>query len=781
MDDLRIRRICRDEFFPKLKIDTEWWGRDLMDERGKGMYAAKLVFVFIAAEYETPQNALNQVWNNGHGGCKGPTVTFLGRSRAVVAVLVQILFVIGNRHQVSLWDGIIPSKEHAKFSVHTTNKYRFKDQVSMLGSNLRGKEFNLTLHWHVMPKTGKITIGVMMVDNHKLLVLMGKGFVMVQNSWSILEKKICTDERDCCCLHAMQYFHGVAPHPMGRTAQSFVKSSAISLFLLSTILFFFLVSPTNPPPPPFPQLPSRSLLQTPPPLPCSSVLLTPTQERCSFSLSHCNGDSSGLFNYAALHFCFFAQYPFLSVLALALILLFHFYVLVKTAQDRFSVVVTQLASLLNLSPSKAAVTLLALGNGSPDVFASVAAVRGGQARTGFGAILSAGTFVSALVVGFVAIYAAPFAVDPSPFIRDVFFYLVAAFFLFYVYLSAEIYLWQAVGFVGLYVFFVGFVFWMDVGVGADGGSERKGEEMGLIGEVEKGGKTPDFVIGDGLGDIDEKPGLLGKISLIWEVPVATFLKLTIPSTVPSEWSRFYRSANIVLCPLAIAYSCRSFFPLDHRIVFLLPNTQFPLWAIILFSSFSLGLLHYKIEKVPPESEGILAVFMAFIMSVFWISTVAGELLDCLAAVGVILKLPPSILGMTVLAWGNSVGDLVADVALAKAGQPAMAMAGCFAGPMFNMLVGLGSALVIQTFNAHPNAFELHFNLGIVVAFVFLFLSLMGSLLVVTWHGFRVPRFWGFCLVEKMPDYFLELAFSPLYHSCTSLGAMEGQTDEMPSS
>lgn len=73
----------------------------------------KQVFVFLAAEYETPKNALNQV---------------------------------------SLWDGIIPSKEHAKFWMHTKNKYRFIDQ----GSNLRGKEFNLTLHWHVMPKTGKM-------------------------------------------------------------------------------------------------------------------------------------------------------------------------------------------------------------------------------------------------------------------------------------------------------------------------------------------------------------------------------------------------------------------------------------------------------------------------------------------------------------------------------------------------------------------------------------------------------------------------------------------------
>ncbi|KAI8555763.1 hypothetical protein RHMOL_Rhmol05G0199700 [Rhododendron molle] len=73
----------------------------------------KQVFVFLAAEYESPKNSLNQV---------------------------------------SLWDAIIPSKEQAQFLIQTKNKYRFTDQ----GTNLRGKEYNLTLRWHVMPKTGKM-------------------------------------------------------------------------------------------------------------------------------------------------------------------------------------------------------------------------------------------------------------------------------------------------------------------------------------------------------------------------------------------------------------------------------------------------------------------------------------------------------------------------------------------------------------------------------------------------------------------------------------------------
>ncbi|KAM1994609.1 hypothetical protein ACFX16_010787 [Malus domestica] len=393
----------------------------------------------------------------------------------------------------------------------------------------------------------------------------------------------------------------------------------------------------------------------------------------------------------------------------------------------------------------AAVTLLALGNGAPDVFGSVAAVRTGQYRTGFVAILSAGTFVSAFVVGFVAIYAAPFSLNPAPFVRDVLFYLTAALFLFYVYLSAEIYLWQAVAFVGFYLFFFGLVFWMDLGLG--GGGKKSRVEVGLVGdcEMQRGLVVPDAGIGHVKRSFRFRRAL-GMISKAWELPVSFLLKLTIPQAAPSERSRFYSSANIALCPLALPYACNSFIPFHHPVVFLLSDTHLPLWFVILLATSSLALLHYAVEKEPPKTEQLPVLLIAFVMSVFWISTTAGELLNCLAALGTLLELPPALLGLTVLAWGNSVGDLVANVTVAKAGHPAMAMAGCFAGPKFNMLVGLGTALVIQTYNVYPEVYELQFHVGIVIAFVFLLLSLMGSLLVITWCRFRVPRFWGFCLV-----------------------------------
>ncbi|KAI4302709.1 hypothetical protein MLD38_038426 [Melastoma candidum] len=485
-----------------------------------------------------------------------------------------------------------------------------------------------------------------------------------------------------------------------------------------SVLTFFSLNPTARIPPPLARIPARRSL----------IDRIPAE--------------AGLFDYSAV----FRGRFFPSVTALSLILVVHFSLLIRTAQDHFSAATTKLSSALNLTPSTAAATLLALGNGAPDVFSSLAALRSGQPRTGLGAILSGGAFVSAFVVGVVAVEAGPFVLDAGSFIRDAGFYGIGAMFLFWVYLSGEIYLWQAIGFVGFYVFFVGLVFYMDMGsANVETKKVGNGGEMKelLSNDIENGTAKVELEGGKGWGRVK---GTLCQISGLWDVPISVILKLTIPQTSPADWNRYYASVNLIICPLALLYACNSFVPMDHAIVFLIPNTHVPLWFIVLLASSPLALLHFFVEKEPPKSEQLPVTLAAFVMSVFWISTAAGELLNCLGALGNILELPPAFLGLTVLAWGNSVGDLVADVAVAKAGQPAMAMAGCFAGPMFNMLVGMGTALVIQTYDIFPEAYVLRFNISIVTAFVFLLLSLMGSLLVITWHRFRVPRYWGFCLV-----------------------------------
>ncbi|KAL9320295.1 hypothetical protein ACSQ67_012134 [Phaseolus vulgaris] len=118
----------------------------------------KQVFVFLAAEYETPKNSLNQDLNFFGDAVASEFVYTIDFTLIAAAASLPSL--------ISLWDGIIPTKEHAKFWIHTSNKYRFIDQ----GSNLRGKEYNLTMHWHVMPKTGKMSADKIVMPGYRLPV-----------------------------------------------------------------------------------------------------------------------------------------------------------------------------------------------------------------------------------------------------------------------------------------------------------------------------------------------------------------------------------------------------------------------------------------------------------------------------------------------------------------------------------------------------------------------------------------------------------------------------------
>ncbi|CAI5977108.1 unnamed protein product [Closterium sp. NIES-64] len=421
--------------------------------------------------------------------------------------------------------------------------------------------------------------------------------------------------------------------------------------------------------------------------------------------------------------------------------------------------------MLGLSPSTAGVTLLALGNGAPDVFSSLAAIVGGNPKVGLGAVVSAGAFVTCFVVGCVAVTAAPFPVRPRPFLRDSCLFATGVLLLLLIYLSGHVYLWQAVGLVAFYICFVAVAIVSNAWEPPDpphphSHGHARGHAHSPMEDQKSTAITHDTPVSTVFLPLPPTPNTLlisySKTACYFAVPPAPpllsrlppyspfrpptplsdlrarlhmlfqmyplppptprlslpfFLPIqlraclhvlraclhvvfdplrlaTIPSIDPSAWDIRYATANVVLCPLIAIHTTRALLPPDSNLLFFLPPLDPPSSfsstslsshspsaspASSLFSSSStlstssLAVRSFVLiqsslcaaayllatrASSPIGAPRSLIVPVSFAMSVFWIALTASELLGLLSALGIILHVSPSILGITVLAWGT---------------------------------------------------------------------------------------------------------------------------------
>ena len=107
--------------------------------------------------------------------------------------------------------------------------------------------------------------------------------------------------------------------------------------------------------------------------------------------------------------------------------------------------------------------------------------------------------------------------------------------------------------------------------------------------------------------------------------------------------------------------------------------------------------------------------------------------------GILVQIDHTILGLTVLAWGNSVGDLSTNLAMVRRGLSNMAITACFAGPMFNMLVGLGVGFMWQS---SKGAVPVVLSASEYTGTLFVVLNSVGLMVVGLVHRGALPGWYG---------------------------------------
>jgi sodium/potassium/calcium exchanger 6 len=181
------------------------------------------------------------------------------------------------------------------------------------------------------------------------------------------------------------------------------------------------------------------------------------------------------------------------------------------------------------------------------------------------------------------------------------------------------------------------------------------------------------------------------------------------------------------------------------------------------ADISLPLLPHESQvhnpSLPPQWRPFLAL-LGFLVAISWIATIATEVVSLLKTLGVILNISDSLLGLTVFAVGNSLGDLVADITVARLGYPVMALSACFGGPMLNILLGIGLGGLYMTLNGNQRQnqaiqgntvpaqipYEIAISKVLVISGATLLIILVGLLIIVPMNNWRMDRRIGWGLV-----------------------------------
>jgi len=109
------------------------------------------------------------------------------------------------------------------------------------------------------------------------------------------------------------------------------------------------------------------------------------------------------------------------------------------------------------------------------------------------------------------------------------------------------------------------------------------------------------------------------------------------------------------------------------------------WYII-----CLPLVFLMTFTIPDVSRPGMAkwCYVSFFMSIAWIGAFSYFMVDWAEIVGNTIGVPPDIMGLTVLAAGTSVPDLLSSVIVARRGQGDMAVSSSVGSNIFDILVGL---------------------------------------------------------------------------------------------
>ncbi|KAI3900722.1 hypothetical protein MKW92_024358 [Papaver armeniacum] len=430
--------------------------------------------------------------------------------------------------------------------------------------------------------------------------------------------------------------------------------------------------------------------------------------KCEFLKFNEGCGSSGYIDYLQLFYCIFGSISIIGYIILILWLVVLFYLLGSTADDYFVPSLKSLSNVLNSPHHGCIVSFMGTSSRSGAV--------------GLNSVLGAGFFVSSVVVGAICI---------SFHSRYSLYFITLSSVLVIVTVGA-INIWEP-WFLFLYTFIYAAGDPLEESAAALLEHSSNGENLVSIenGGINNGSHEDDQ---NGKNTVCDRFKHIIELGFLYGIdkPLSFPRRMTIPCASDENWSKPYAVISVTLAPVllvALIWGSDKETLVPYLIGGLVVGIVFGSLAIFTTNKFN------PPRRIPNECDLDLSGSRGISFLV--------------RTLGKLFGISPLILGLTILAWGNSLGDFISNSALAKKGGKdgaQTAISGCYAGPIFNAIMGLGLGLLISAWSHYPTPFAIPRDITLYETVGFLMAGLIWALVMMLRNDMKLGKVMGYGLL-----------------------------------
>lgn len=478
----------------------------------------------------------------------------------------------------------------------------------------------------------------------------------------------------------------------------------------------------------------------------NNFLLHGAHNKCEFTQKYCGNETSYV-NTITFYYCTLDE----NLLPMLLIsipwLLLCFYWLCSTSQKHLEPSLARVANTFKLSEAFAGVTVVALANGAPDIISAYVATNSqqqGGVDLAFGSLFGASVFTTTIILAKVIYNAKELKLSATTLIRDCGFYILADLYFFYLGTLPRVDLYHTMVLLFAYVVYMTIIIYEEIRdkkpvvevstpglpsptifgkefspidndlktppsptikivISPSNDAKIKAEDFSFqaptVEVVQVGSEVEINIIVENAKVSTElekaKLNLIENLKdyamMIWihiELPLNLIRQFTIPKVNRFRYNRMQIAVYPFLSGLFALWQFGLLGTYGDNPIF---------WALFSIVTGVLGAALYLLAIKRKFLRGIAVAFtfIGLLMAILWVRFAATLLVDLLVLLQVASGLPSNVIGITILAWGNSINEFF----MAKKD-----ISGIFSGQFFNMMVGLGTLLFFEAGKEGLNLF-----------------------------------------------------------------------------